>query len=180
MEAVLQLSRAGRRFFKTLQRFAVNAGIAHGAEVARFANQVRTFSNTIELTEETLSRYFRQHPESRLVAYIGRHQILADIDSEAGAIRLHLLAIQDRVVNMESRSILWASFKWAFNTRSSIWELSSEMESIKNSLGLLMATAQFEDRMMGMVGGEDLESNKGLRKEMWVQPLQMRRLTQKL
>ncbi|EAQ86283.1 predicted protein [Chaetomium globosum CBS 148.51] len=40
------------------------------------------------------------------------------------------------------------------------------MESIKNSLGLLMATAQFEDRMMGMVGGEDLESNKGLRKEM--------------
>lgn len=173
MAAVVQLAGTGRRFFKTLHRFAMNAGSA-GAEVERFANQVRTFSDAVELAEQTLSTYCREHPKSPLVAYIWRRKILANIDSEARAVRLHLRDIQARVVNMESRSVLWASLKWTIN-KSSILELSPEMESVKTSLGLLMATAQFEDRMMGMVDGEvepgSEESNKKLEKQMWVQSL---------
>ncbi|KAH6850575.1 hypothetical protein B0I37DRAFT_117004 [Chaetomium sp. MPI-CAGE-AT-0009] len=169
MAAVVQLAGTARRFFKTLRRFSMNAGAA-GAEVERFANQVRTFSNAIELAEQTLSIYCREHPKSPLVAFVDRSKILANIDSEARAVQTHLRAVHARVVNMKSRSILWASIKWSFN-KSSILELNPEMESVKASLNLLIALTQLEATMAmwhdrtSMKSGSEESSNK-LQREM--------------
>lgn len=167
MAAVVQLAGTGRRFSKTLHRFATNAGAA-AAEVERFANQVRTFSDAVEVAEQTLSSYCQVYPKSPLVAYIGRCKILASIDNETRAVRAHLRAIQARVVNMESRSVLWASFKWTMN-KSSILELSPEMESVKSNLGLLISTTHFEAFMRTfearMQSGSE-EENKQLKKQL--------------
>ena len=142
LAAVIQLATSGRRFAKILYRFAVDAGAA-AAEVERFANQVRTFSDTVEVAEQTLSRYCRDNPASPLVVFMDRRKVLANIDSEATTVRTHLRAVRDQVIGMKSRSILWASIKWSWK-KSSILELSPEMESVKTSLSLLMVTAQFE------------------------------------
>jgi hypothetical protein len=160
LAAVVQLAASGRHLAKTLYRFAVDAG-AYTAEVERFANQVRTFSDTVEVAEQTLSRYCRDNPTSRLVVYMERRKVLANIDSEATTVRAHLRAVREQVIDMKSRSILWASIKWSWK-KSSILELSPEMESAKTNLSLLMVTAQFE--AMARSGNND----KRLRKQMLV------------
>ncbi|KAK3297302.1 uncharacterized protein B0H64DRAFT_372689 [Chaetomium fimeti] len=140
--AIVQLAGTGRRLCKILHQFATDAGAA-GVEVRRFANQVRTFSDSIELAERTLFIYCRDHRTSRLVADMEERNILANIDYEAETVRAHLRAIRDRVLNMKSRSVLWATIKWRFN-KASILELSPEMESVKTNLNLIIATTQFE------------------------------------
>jgi hypothetical protein len=164
LAAVVQLAASGRRLVKTLYRFAVDAGAA-AAEVERFANQVRTFSGTVEVAQQTVSFYCRENPESPVVAFIKSSQVLADIDSEASTVQAHLWAIRDQVIDMKSRWVVWASIKWSVK-KSSILELSPQMESVKTSLCLLMASTNLEALISR--SGNNRDSNKELAKEMSV------------
>jgi hypothetical protein len=72
--------------------------------------------------------------------------VLKNIGTEAMAVQAHLRQIQHQVVGLRSSVTLWASVKWSFK-KSSILELSPEMESVKTSLSLVITTAHFEAAM---------------------------------
>ncbi|KAH6842896.1 hypothetical protein B0I37DRAFT_418043 [Chaetomium sp. MPI-CAGE-AT-0009] len=143
LAAVVQLAVSGRDLAKTLYRFAVDTGAA-AAEVERFANQ---------------------NPESPVVAFIKNSQVLENIYSEASTVRAHLRAIRDQVIDMKSRWVLWASIKWNFK-KLSILELSPEMESVKTSLCLLMASTNLEALHLISRSRDNQDSNDELAKEM--------------
>ncbi|AEO63036.1 uncharacterized protein THITE_2084540 [Thermothielavioides terrestris NRRL 8126] len=143
--AIFELAKAGWRFADTLSQFARHAGAA-GFEVERFANQVEAFSDAVELAQLILSRHLHRNQESSVVTYIRRQNILDIIGTEANIVQRRLRATQDQVMGLESRSVVLASIKWLLR-RSSIMQLSPEMESVKSTLSLLVDIAQLEDVM---------------------------------
>jgi hypothetical protein len=145
LAAALQLSSCAKKFATALYRFADDAGTA-GLEVERFANQVRSFSETVTVAHGTLSHFCSENPRSPVVVYISSNDVLKNIGTEAMAVQAHLRQIQHQVVGLRSSVTLWASVKWSFK-KSSILELSPEMESVKTSLILVITTAHFEVAM---------------------------------
>jgi hypothetical protein len=145
LAAALQLSSGAKKFATTLYRFARDAGLA-GREVERFANQVQSFSDTVGLAHGTLSQFCSENPTSRVVVFISSKNVLKNIGTEAMAVRAHLRQIQHQVIGLRSTVTLWASFKWSIK-KSSILELTPEMESVKTSLGLVLACVQFATTM---------------------------------
>lgn len=140
--AALQLSTAALDFSKFLYHLATNAGAA-AAEIERFAHQVRSFSQAVNVAQMALAKYFRDNPQSPVVIHISSRHILADIDSEAETVQNHLLDVQAKAERLKSRSVLLAIIKWSLN-KSLILKLAPEMESVKTSLNLLMVTTLFE------------------------------------
>lgn len=143
LEEVVWLCGSARKLSKVLYKFARDAGIV-ADEVERFANQVRSFSDTIATAELSLTHYCEENLASRVVSFLSSRNVLESIAHEAASVEEHLFAIQDTVEGLlQSRPILWASIKWSWK-KSSILELAPEMESVKSSLQLLIVITQFE------------------------------------
>jgi hypothetical protein len=152
LAAVLQLCSCARKFARVLHQFAVDAGVA-AAEIKRFAYQIRSFSNTVDTAQCTLSRYCTENPTSPIVVFMRNRNVLGDLNIEATMVEGHLLDIRDQVMGMKSRLVLWTSIKWSFK-KSSVLGLFPEMENIKTSLGLLVATAHFEATIQAVRSGK--------------------------
>jgi hypothetical protein len=142
LAAALQLSSYAKKLAKALYRFSKDAGAAR-REVERFSNQVQSFSDTVGLAHGTLSHFCSENPRSPVVVYISSNDVLKNIGSEAMAVKAHLRKIQHQVIGLRSSVTLWAIVKWAYK-KSTISELFPEMESVKTSLSLVIATAQLE------------------------------------
>ncbi|KAK4238282.1 hypothetical protein C8A03DRAFT_15257 [Achaetomium macrosporum] len=138
LAAFVQLSSTAARVARILLRFAMNAG-AVSAQVKHFAHQVQTFSATVELARGHLHGYCTAHPKSPLVIHISSHKVLDNVLSEAQAIEDHLWDVYRQAKKLNSRSVIWASIKWSLK-RSSILELSPEMQSLLISLNVLQST----------------------------------------
>ncbi|KAK4099509.1 hypothetical protein N658DRAFT_498212 [Parathielavia hyrcaniae] len=142
LAAVVQLSSSAHKLAVALYDFARDAGAA-AAEVEVFANQVESFSGTIQAAQGVLYSHFAQNRKSPIVQFLQTRNVYSNLDTEATMVRRRLVRIRDQVTDMAGRSILWNSIKWTFK-KSSITVLSPQMESVKASLILLMVTAQLE------------------------------------
>ncbi|KAK3308465.1 uncharacterized protein B0T15DRAFT_572631 [Chaetomium strumarium] len=161
LAAVLQLSSAAAKVVDALCKFAEDARFAR-AEIQRFAGQVRTFCHIITIARNNLRRYCREFSKSPLVKYISKHNVLDSICSEAAAVEQHIWDIDLEVAKLESQSALWASIKWVFK-RSSILELSPEMQSLMASLNLLQSTAMLDAALRS--GKDSRREARSLRRE---------------
>lgn len=142
LAAVLQLAEYGRHFSKVLYRFARNASTAR-EDVRRFASQVRTFADTIDLAQVSLDRHISAYADSPIIAYISTRAVLHNIAQQALQIFGRFQDSRDLVRSMDSDFGLWARFKWSLR-KATVLELFPEMENVKTSLLLLMTTAQLE------------------------------------
>lgn len=154
--AVVQLATSARRCARFLRRFAADAGGA-ADEVERFAIQIKTFSDTIGVSQFTISSFCNKNPRSPMVAFIASHRVIENIINDAEHVQNHLEAIQDQVEGISSRFPLLVSIMWAFR-KSSFRELYPEMESVKTSLSLLMLNTQLAATLAKQTKGDSLKS----------------------
>ena len=166
LAAVLQLAEYGRHFSKVLYRFSRNASTAK-EDVKRFASQVQTFSDTIDLAQVSLDRHFAAYAESPIIAYISRRPVLHNIAQQALQIFDRFQNSRDLVRTIDSGFGFWASIKWSLR-KTTVLELFPEMETVKSSLLMLMSTAHLESLTLARENGAQLseEEHKQLLKRM--------------
>ncbi|KAL2022869.1 hypothetical protein VTK56DRAFT_4400 [Thermocarpiscus australiensis] len=167
--AVVQLASYGSAFATTLYQFAQDAPAAR-EEIEGLANRVRSFSSTIRVARDSLSRHWREYPESDVARFAHRNRVVKMIKHCSKLLRRRLRHVEDKLESMRSRSTLWTSIKWALNKSSilSRWMLL-EMQGLEADLNLLMTTANMEAlsalrRQMSPTASET--ERRALRKEM--------------
>lgn len=139
---IMQLAQYGLKVADTLQRFSGQLG-STSQDVKRFAAQVRSFSQIIGLAEVSLLDHCASYSESHVLDYIIKHKILDGLSGESEIVRDRLSDVRHRVSSMNSKVRLLSIFKWMLY-RESILELAGEMESVKSSVGLVLAIVQLE------------------------------------
>lgn len=140
--AIGQLTGYGLSFVRTLERFARHATAARG-EVDRLVTQVRSFSHTVGTAHASLSRHCIEHPQSPVLTYISAHRLLDDLEEESKWVIKGLKDAKNEVKDIEPGWTFWMRVKWAWK-RDAILSLFPEMESVKNSLAILMNTVTME------------------------------------
>lgn len=146
--AVMQLADYGWRFAKVLHQFARNTHMAI-EELNHFAIQVQSFSDSVGAAQASLHRHFTKYADSPFMAYLLRNRVLENISQDSDFIRRCLRDAKKDVLSMNSKYLLWMSIRWSFK-KASILTLQPQMESLKTTLGLLLATAQLDAVHMSM------------------------------
>lgn len=140
--AIGQLTGYGLSFVRTLERFARHATAARG-EVDRLVTQVRSFSHIVGTAYASLSRHCFEYPQSPVLTYISAHRVLDDLEEESKWVLKSLEDAKNKVKAIDRGWTIWMRVKWALK-RDAILGLFPVMESVKNSLAVLMNTAQIE------------------------------------
>jgi hypothetical protein len=140
--AITQLTGNGLSLVRTLERFSRHAKLAR-TEFDQFTTQVRNFSNTVGTARATLFRHCRQDPRSPVLTYISANHVIDGLNKDAEWVCQRLWDAKTLVKDIDQGWTVWRKLKWSFN-RTSILSLSSEMESTKASLSLLVNTVQLE------------------------------------
>ncbi|EXF86001.1 hypothetical protein CFIO01_05936 [Colletotrichum fioriniae PJ7] len=141
--AIIQLVQYGEKFAKALYQYSEQRGY-RAEKIEHYANDVVTFSDVVRTAHFSLTQHCKKYPESPVLDFIATQGVLNNIASQSGSVeqRLKIAASQIRSC-LGSKSFVLSFFKWWYQ-RNSIKDLFPEMESIKTSLQLLLATAQFE------------------------------------
>lgn len=140
--AIVQLAEYGFRFARTLHSFASHAGSA-SEEIELFEIQVRSSSQVIGLARASLHQHCSKHPDSSVLTYISAHNVIDDLAKESKLVEKRLRNARHQVMSMNSWHKLLVMIKWSLR-KASILGLSADMEKVKTSLGLILATAHFE------------------------------------
>ncbi|OHE98386.1 hypothetical protein CORC01_06382 [Colletotrichum orchidophilum] len=141
--ALIQLVQYGAKFAEALYQFSEQSG-SPTEEIERFALQASTFSFVISTAHCSLDQHCKNYPDSPVLRFISTNGVLYSISYQSDSIKSRLRKAIRRVKNrLGSKNVVFNFLKWWYQ-KDSIKDLFPEMECIKTSLQLLLATAQFE------------------------------------
>ncbi|KAK1623796.1 hypothetical protein BDP81DRAFT_399142 [Colletotrichum phormii] len=141
--AIIQLVQYGEKFAKALYQYSEQQGYRTD-EIERYAIQAITFSDVVRTAHFSLNQHCKKYPKSPVLDFIATQGALDNIAFQSESVELRLRKATSQVRSyLGSRNFVLSFFKWWYQ-KDCIKDLFPEMESIKTSLQLLMATAHFE------------------------------------
>ncbi|KAK1516623.1 hypothetical protein CPAR01_16239 [Colletotrichum paranaense] len=141
--AIIQLVQYGEKFAKALYQYSEQRGY-RAEKIEHYANDVVTFSDVVRTAHFSLSQHCKKYPGSPVLDFIATQGVLNNIAFQSGSVEQRLKKATSQIRScLGSKSFVLSFFNWLYQ-KDSIKDLFPEMESIKTSLQLLLATAHFE------------------------------------
>ncbi|KAL2255238.1 hypothetical protein VTK26DRAFT_3800 [Humicola hyalothermophila] len=151
LAAVTQLAGMAWRLGQDLSRLAANVWTTSD-EIKIFADQLKTSSTVIRLSQCTIVNFCEDSPESGVVKHIKSRQLLEKIDTTARRVLRHLRQAYHKVRGMRKSSSLVITLTW-FWRKASILEFYPAVECVKTNLGLLISSVLMEEVRSKLVRG---------------------------
>jgi len=138
LAAILQVVEQGFKLCRGLKRF-VDVVQCWAKEVNRFSNQVQIFSIALNSAQMSLDSHIRNHPDSLVVKYIRKNNLMDAVDVELAYIRGHFLTVTRWLRSVQHGTKWWAAFQWA-RKKASIFKMIPQMGIVQGTLELVVST----------------------------------------
>lgn len=115
-------------------------------ETDRSINHIYLAAGTIDVAQSTLSTYCKSEKASRsqVIRFIEDRKAAAVLELESNYLRDHIRQLRRAVHALRQRWFLVAAVIWHYFIKEQIEDLRDEMESIQNTLQLLLFSVQLE------------------------------------
>jgi len=105
--------------------------------ISKSALSLRSFSTTTQTAQLALKHRFPNDPDSPVVRYMVNYNLMGDLQQESRSLRERIRKVEGGVSRVWSKFDMLTSWRWS-RVKPSIDELTVPMESLKNSLTLIV------------------------------------------